>query len=69
MQPETSKFEALLRQYLAVTPGRVTYRHSKTIRTTKYPQGQMISTTMITETIRTGAAAKEYIAKGIRHDI
>jgi len=64
MQPEISIFEEALSNHLRVKFGKLTLKEFNVSRTYKYPQGQMIRKTTITEIARDGVLIKRYVKKG-----
>jgi hypothetical protein len=64
MQPEISLIEEALRTHLGVKFEKSTLREFNVSRTYKYPQGQMIRKTTITEILQDGVLIKRYVKKG-----
>jgi hypothetical protein len=64
MQPEFSLIEEALRNHLGAKFGKLTLKELNVSRTFKYPQGQMIRKTTITEIVRDGVLIKRYVKKG-----
>lgn len=64
MQPEFSIFEEALRNYFGAKFGKLTLKEFNVNSTYKYPQGQIIRKTTITEIVRDGVLIKRYVKKG-----
>jgi hypothetical protein len=64
MQPEISLIEEALRNHLGAKFEKLTLKEFNVSRTFKYPQGQMIRKTTITEIVRDGVLIKSYVKKG-----
>jgi hypothetical protein len=64
MQPEISLIEEALRNHLGAKFGKLTLKAFNVSRTYKYPQGQMIRKTTITEILQDGVLIKRYVKKG-----
>ena len=67
MQPEISIFEEALRNHLGSKFGKLTFKEFNVSSTYKYPQGQLIRKTTITEIARDGVLIKRYVKKGSIH--
>ena len=64
MQPEISLIEEALRNHLGAKFGKLTLKEFNVSSTYKYPQGQIIRKTTITEIARDGVLIKRYVKKG-----
>jgi hypothetical protein len=64
MQPEISLIEEALRNHLGAKFGILTLKEFNVNSTYKYPQGQIIRKTTITEIVRDGILIKRYVKKG-----
>jgi hypothetical protein len=64
MQPEISLIEEALRNHLGAKFGKLTLKELNVSSTYKYPQGQMIRKTTITEILQDGVLIKRYVKKG-----
>ncbi len=67
MQPEISIFEEALRNHLGAKFGKLTLKELNVSSTYKYPQGQLIRKTTVTEIARDGVLIKRYVKKGSIH--
>ena len=67
MQPEISLIEEALRNHLGAKFGKLTLKELNVSSTYKYPQGQLIRKTTITEIARDGVLIKRYVKKGSIH--
>ena len=63
--PDISAIEEALRAHLGIKYGKLTQREFALTTTHKYPQGQIIRKTTITEIVRDGQVVKSYIKKGL----
>jgi uncharacterized protein YdeI (YjbR/CyaY-like superfamily) len=63
--PEISAIEEALRVHLVIKYGKLTQKEFALTTTHKYPQGQIIRMTTITEIVRDGQVVKSYIKKGL----
>ena len=63
--PDISAIEEALRAHLGIKYGKLTLKEFALTTTHKYPQGQIIRKTTITEIIRDGQVVKSYIKKGL----
>jgi hypothetical protein len=64
MQPEISLIEEALRNHLGAKFEKLTLKEFNVSSTYKYPQGQMIRKTTITEILQDGVLIKRYVKKG-----
>jgi hypothetical protein len=62
--PNSSAIEEALRAHLGAKFEKLTLKEFNVSRTYKYPQGQMIRKTTITEIVRDGVLIKSYVKKG-----
>jgi hypothetical protein len=67
VQPEISIFEEALRNHLGAKFGKLTLKELNVSSTYKYPQGQLIRKTTVTEIARDGVLIKRYVKKGSIH--
>ncbi len=65
MLPEISLIEEAIRSHLGIKFGRLTLKEFDVTTTYKYPQGQMIRKTTITEIVRDGVVVKSFMKKGL----
>ena len=65
MLPEISLIEEALRGHLGIKFGKLTLKVFNVTTTYKYPQGQMIRKTTITEIVRDGVVVKSFMKKGL----
>ncbi len=65
MLPEISLIEEALRGHLGIKFGKLTLKEFNVTTTYKYPQGQMIRKTTITEIVRDGVVVKSFMKKGL----
>ena len=65
MLPDISAIEEALSAHLGIKFGKLTQREFALTTTHKYPQGQIIRKTTITEIVRDGQVVKSYIKKGL----
>lgn len=64
MQPEISLIEEALLNHLGVKFGKLSLKEFNVNSTYKYPQGQIIRKTTITEIVRDGVLIKRCVKKG-----
>jgi hypothetical protein len=64
MLPNISDIEEALAQALGIKFGKITLKELEFTTSHKFPEGQMIRKTRITEIIRDGQVIKSYIKKG-----
>jgi hypothetical protein len=65
MLPDISLIEEALRGHLGIKYGKLTLKEFAVTTTHKYPQGQIIRKTTITEIVRDGQVIKSYVKKGL----
>ena len=63
--PDISLIEEALRGHLGIKYGKLTLKEFAITTTHKYPQGQIIRKTTITEIVRDGHVIKSYVKKGL----
>jgi len=65
MLPNISLIEEALRGHLGIKYGKLTLKEFALTTTYKYPQGQIIRKTTITEIVRDEQVVKSYVKKGL----
>ena len=69
MLPDISLIEEALRSHFGIKYGKLTLKEFELTTSYKYPQGQIIRKTTITEIVRDGQVIKSYVKKGLANVI
>jgi hypothetical protein len=69
MLPDISLLEEALRASLGIKFGKVTLKEFALTTSHKFPTGEIIRKTTITEIVRDGQIIKSYVKKGLVHVI